>query len=216
MISAETKFRAAGRVGAPLVRALLGTVRTEVTGDEELERFRRDGQPVIFALWHGQLLPLTHHHRDQGVTALVSEHADGEYITRIIMRLGFTAARGSSTRGGTAGLRGLLRAARAGRDLAITADGPRGPRHDFKPGALIAAKLTGYPIIPVACSASRAWVFNSWDRFILPKPFSRLKITYGEAVLVDRGSSDEELERLAARLAETLVGLVPPLPDEGA
>lgn len=215
MISRERKFQAVGVLGAPLVRALLGTVCFSVEGDEELRRFRRNGQPFIFALWHGQLLPLIYHHRDQGVTSLVSQHGDGEYIARVMMRLGHgTAARGSSTRGGAEGLRALVRAARGGADLAITADGPRGPRHEFKAGALIAAKLTGHPIIPVAAAPSRAWVLRSWDRFIVPKPFSRVRVVYGEAVRVERDCGEDELDRIAARLQATLTGLVPALPGD--
>lgn len=205
----EARFRAAGIVGGALVRALFRSVRFDVGGDEALNRLRREGQAVIFVLWHGQLLPLTYHHRDEGVTVLVSEHADGEYITRIIRRLGYQTARGSSTRGGAAGLRGLLRAAQTGRDLAITADGPRGPSRKVKLGALTAAKITGLPLVPVAASSSRAWILDSWDRFLVPRPFSTLRIRYGEPVYVDRRAGETEITELAERLEDTLSRLNP-------
>jgi lysophospholipid acyltransferase (LPLAT)-like uncharacterized protein len=159
---------------------------------------------VIFAFWHGQLLPLVHHHRNEGIVVLVSEHADGEYITRVIRQHGFGAARGSSTRGGAKGLKGILRAAREGRDLGFTPDGPKGPRHVFKWGALVAAQLSGNPIIPMAVGADRAWYLNSWDRFMIPKPFSRMRIRYGPPRWVPRDASEEMLQAIAKELEDEL------------
>src|SRR5687768_786230 len=122
-----------GIVGAALVSTLLASTRVERIGWENVAHFRRRGTPVIFVFWHGNLLPLVHYHRHEGIVVLVSEHSDGERIARILARRGFGTVRGSSTRGGIRGLRALVRAARAGRDLALTPDGPRGPRGEFKP-----------------------------------------------------------------------------------
>ena len=165
----ELRFRAAGILGQGLVGGLFTTLRVRRSGEESYLRFRREGQPVAFVFWHGQLLPLVHVHRGEGVVVLVSEHADGEYITRVIERHGFGTARGSSTRGGTRGLKGLVRAARAGRDVALTPDGPRGPARRFKPGALAVAQLAGLPVVPVAAGASATWRFRSWDAFMVPR-----------------------------------------------
>ena len=118
----EARFRAAGVLGHALVGGLFATVRFRATGEESFLRFRRAGKPVIFVLWHGHLLPLTWRHRGTGVVALVSEHADGEYIARVLERLGYGTVRGSSTRGGTGGLKGLIRAVRAGHDLGVTVE----------------------------------------------------------------------------------------------
>jgi len=197
-------YEAAGVVGAGMVGALFLTTKARRTGVEHFEQFRSRGSPVIFVFWHGQLLPLVHYHRHEGIVVLVSEHGDGEYITRVIERNGFGSVRGSSTRGGTSGLRGLVRAARAGRDLAITPDGPRGPRGAFKPGALAAARMTGLPIIPLAAGSSRGWRLSSWDGFLVPKPFSTVRIEYLAPRFVARSASRGDFESLAAEIGADL------------
>lgn len=191
------KFELAGIVGSSFVRALLATTRLERRGQEHYLPFRRDRRPVIFVFWHGQLLPLVHYHRNEGAVVLVSEHADGEYIARILQRSGFGTARGSSTRGGTRGLKALIRAARAGRDLALTPDGPRGPARVFKVGALAAAQATGLPVVPVGVGASSAWRFRSWDAFLVPRPFAHVRVEYGAPRPVPRDAGRPELELVA-------------------
>jgi lysophospholipid acyltransferase (LPLAT)-like uncharacterized protein len=200
----EAKFTAAGLLGQGLLGSLFTTTRSTRVGQEHYLRFRREGRPVVFVFWHGQLLPLVHYHRSEGIVVLVSEHADGEYITRVIERHGFRTVRGSSTRGGIRGLKSLIREARAGHDLALTPDGPRGPAHELKPGALMAAQVTGAPIIPVAAGASAAWHFDSWDRFMVPRPLARITIEYAEPVWIERRADAEERERYAQELTDTL------------
>ena len=153
---------------------------------------------MIFTLWHGQLLPLLYHHRGQGAVILISEHADGEIIARIAISLGYRTVRGSTSRGAARALIGLSRALTDGHDLAITPDGPRGPAGSFAPGAVIVAQRTGAPMVPVAVSANRGWRLRSWDRFLVPKPFARVHVAYGEPVSVtasDTRSAVEEVER---------------------
>jgi hypothetical protein len=203
----DLRFHAAGVLGMGLMGGLFTTTRVTREGADHYLRYRREGQNVVFVFWHGQLLPLVHYHRHEGIVVLVSEHADGEYITRIVERLGFRTARGSSTRGGSRGLRELIRAARQGRDLALTPDGPRGPARVFKPGALVAAQLTGLPVVLVAAAASSAWTFESWDRFLVPRPLSRIRIVYGEPVHVPRDADDADIEALAAQLGARLDAL---------
>jgi len=200
----EIKFEAAGVLGLGFMGALFATVRVKRMGADHFECFRREGEPVIFVFWHGQMLPLVHVHRNEGVVVLVSEHADGEYITRVLHRHGFGTARGSSTRGATRGLKGLIREARAGRDLALTPDGPKGPAREFKPGALAVAQVTGLPVIPLAAGAASAWRLTSWDRFLIPKPFSLVRVAYGEAVWVPRTSGRAELESMATDVGNEL------------
>lgn len=203
----ELRFGAAGILGMGLVGGLFTTTRATREGADHYLRFRRAGKNLIFVFWHGQLLPLIHYHRHEGVVVLVSEHADGEYVTRIIRRHGFETARGSSTRGGTRGLRQLVRAARTGRDLAITPDGPRGPARVFKPGALIAARMTGLPVVPVSVAASSAWHFESWDSFMVPRPLARIRIVYGEPEWVPREMDDAGIEAMAQGLGQRLGAL---------
>jgi hypothetical protein len=200
----DLRFRAAGLLGQGLLGSLFTTIRSTRVGEEHYLRFRQRDEPVIFVLWHGQLLPLIHLHRGEGIVVLVSEHADGEYVTRVLLRHGFDTVRGSSTRGGIKGLKGLIRAARAGHDLALTPDGPQGPARVLKPGALVAAQLTGAPIIPVAAGASAAWHFESWDRFMVPRPLSRLRVEYGAPCVVPRDAGDEERDARAREIEATL------------
>lgn len=200
----DLRFRLVGHLGRVILGSYFPLVRCHREGTEHFFRFRRQGKPVIFVFWHGQLLPLVHVHRNEGIVVLVSEHSDGEYITQVIHRHGFRAARGSSTRGGVKGLKGILRAARAGQDLGFTPDGPKGPRHEFKWGALVAAQLTGLPLITISVGADRAWYLSSWDRFMIPKPFSNLRIRYGVPRWVPRDASTETMKGIAQELEEEL------------
>ena len=167
------------RLGAWLLRLLASTWRVRTVNGAELDGARRSGQRVLFALWHGELLPLLWHQRGRGVAVVISEHRDGEIIARIAESLGYTTVRGSSSRGASRALLGLTRAIDEGRDGAITPDGPRGPAHVFAAGAAVAAQRTGVPIVPIRASASRAWRLRSWDRFLIPKPFARVTVTLG-------------------------------------
>jgi lysophospholipid acyltransferase (LPLAT)-like uncharacterized protein len=200
----EIRFRLVGLLGRGLIGSYFPLVRSVREDTEHYLRFRRERKPIIFVFWHGQMLPLVHYHRREGIVVLVSEHADGEYITRVIHRHGFLTARGSSTRGGVKGLKGILRAAREGRDLGFTPDGPRGPRHEFKWGALVAAQLTGLPLVSITVGSDRAWYLRSWDRFMIPKPFSNLRIRYGAPRWVPRDASEEDLRAIAMELGEEM------------
>ena len=200
----EIRFESAGVIGSGLVGALFLTTRLQRTGQEHYERFRREGRPVIFVFWHGHLLPLVHYHRHERIVVLVSEHEDGEYVTRVIERYGFGTVRGSSTRGGMKGLKGLVRAARAGRDLALTPDGPQGPRGAFKPGALVAAQMTGLPVVPLSVRASAGWKARSWDGFLVPRPFSTVTIDYLPPRFVSREATRSDLEVMASEIGGKL------------
>jgi lysophospholipid acyltransferase (LPLAT)-like uncharacterized protein len=189
-----------GSLGSVFVRSLFATARLRREGEGPLDALRAEGRPVVFAFWHGHQLPLLHYHRNQGIITLVSRHRDGEHVARVLDRAGFGTVRGSSTRGGARGLRGLIRSARAGHDVAITPDGPQGPRRTFKPGALLVSRLTGHPIIPVAAGISRVWRLGSWDGFLVPKPFANIRIAYGAPVFVPRKEEDGPTEEYARRI----------------
>jgi len=205
----DTKVRWIVRAGVAVIRLLAMTWRMRPVNDEGLRDARASGQRVIFTLWHGELLPLLWHHRKEGVAVVISEHRDGEIIAQIAERLGYTTVRGSSSRGGGRALIGLIRALEGGRDGAVTPDGPRGPAHVFAPGAAIASQRTGVPLLPIRASASRAWRLKSWDRFLVPKPFATVRVTYGPLTAVDAASPREAAEqapRLQAVLDAVLTG----------
>lgn len=194
----------AGIAGRRLVDALLGTVRFRVMTPQPHLEIVQQGGGVIYTLWHGRLLPLTYFHRRQGIATLISRSGDGEYIARVVERWGYHAARGSSSRGGSAALRELVKAARHGASLAFTPDGPRGPRQKLKRGVLTAAQLSGLPIIPMSGAATRAWWLEGWDSFLVPKPFSTMYLRYGVPVYVARDATESELSALELQVEATL------------
>lgn len=202
------RYRLAARSADLLLRLIMATIRFRVEGAEHHVGRRREGEPVIFVLWHGRLLPLAHLHRDEGVVGLISRSGDGEYIAQLLLRLGFRAVRGSSSRSGGPALRALIREARAGRSLALTPDGPRGPRQKMKLGPLVAAQLSGVPVVPVVAGANRAWWLGNWDRFLVPQPFARIRVLYGPPRVIPRDASQGELERRAAALEAELNAMV--------
>jgi hypothetical protein len=150
------------------------------------------------------LLPLAYWHREQGIHVLASEHRDGEMLGQTIRRLGFGHVRGSSTRGGTRAILELAALSRAGFDTAFTVDGPRGPRHVAKPGAIEVARLSGAAIVPVTAASRRHRSFASWDRFELPWPFTRVVVRYGEPLMVPRDADRGTVEAKRAELENTL------------
>ena len=201
----EFAYSAVGVAGNALVRALhLGTEQ-RIDGGEGLARCEASNQPVCFVSWHEQLLLLSYAHRDRGAAVLASDHRDGEYIARVLDRLGFVPVRGSSTRGGRKALRGLARAAAAGRDLAITPDGPRGPARIFKPEALSAALLAGIPVVSAAAGMfPEHRIDTSWDRLWVPRPRSRIRIAYGQPRTLSRPLDATEAARVAVELQSEL------------
>jgi lysophospholipid acyltransferase (LPLAT)-like uncharacterized protein len=171
--------RLAQLAGGAALRALAATWRYKIVGDEPVKSARASGKPVIFSLWHGQMLPLLWHHRNEGIAILISEHRDGEIIARVATSLGYGLIRGSTTRGGDRALLTLAKQLKAGVDAAVTPDGPKGPARSYAPGALIAAQRSGALIVPIAAHATRAWHMSSWDKFMIPKPFATVTVAYG-------------------------------------
>jgi lysophospholipid acyltransferase (LPLAT)-like uncharacterized protein len=194
-LRAGVRYAIGGFLGRLLANALLATVRFRTENRERFDRFADRGEPVLYALWHGRLLPLTYFHRGRGIAAMISRSADGEYIARLVSGWAFHAVRGSTSRGGGEALREVARRIRAGQSVAITPDGPRGPRQRVQPGVVLAAQLTGAPIIPVIAGCSRAWWPGGWDRFCVPKPFSQVVVVYGEPRHVPRELEESDLRR---------------------
>jgi len=142
-----------------VIRLLTATMRIEyVNYDDVWSRWKR-GENVILAFWHGRLMMMPQMYRGKGISVLVSHHQDGELVARTMKGLGIDSVRGSSTRGWLGGVKGLLKSARSGKDLAITPDGPKGPRYRAQRGILQLAKVTGLPIIPMAFGASKKKLF---------------------------------------------------------
>jgi len=182
-------------LGRGLLNLLARTWRFRVINGNTVGELRTAKRGFIFALWHGHLLPLLWYHRAQGVLVLISEHRDGELVARAATSLGFGLIRGSTTRGADRALISIGRELEAGHEVAITPDGPKGRAGKFAPGGLIAAQRSESFILPVVAVANRAWRLNSWDRFMIPKPFAEVTIAYGTPTKVlaatPRGAAEE-------------------------
>jgi len=179
--------------GSLVLRLLSLTIRKKTLYSERFQKFRDQGQPVIGAFWHQRLLMMPFLPPPGKTGMLISQHRDGEFIARAIKYLSIDSVRGSTTRGGLSALRGMVRYYREGGNLAITPDGPQGPKHVVQMGVIELARLTGSPIFPLTYGASRKRVLNNWDHFIIPIPFCRIVYIWGEPVWVPRNSKREEM-----------------------
>lgn len=194
------------RLGLVVIKLLARTWRIRPVNARSYQELRARGQPFALCFWHGQMLPLLWLHRDQRIAVLISIHKDGEIIARIAEALGCRTVRGSSSKGGSRALLGLVRELQDGHEIAVTPDGPRGPARKFAPGALVAAQRANAPIVMMGVHCPRAWRLNTWDGFMIPKPFARVTVAYSEPVLVGGASPREaaaEAERFE-RLLDTL------------
>ena len=189
------------------------TLRYSRSNYEPVAAVRATSQPVVFAIWHDELFPLCTLHRGEGVVAVVSQSRDGEILAKVLQAFGYGLARGSTSRGG---LRALVAACREiqkkGRDAVLTVDGPRGPRHVAKPGAIYLAARTGALLVPTRVAMSRVKRFEkAWDKFQLPLPGSKCLVRYGTPYGVDPGvlhssTGMEKARETLQNALETLAG----------
>jgi lysophospholipid acyltransferase (LPLAT)-like uncharacterized protein len=150
---------------------------------EELEE---SGRGFIYAFWHGRQVFLVYLHQNDRIHPMVSRSRDGELIARVCRSFGIEAVRGSTSRGGVEALLEMKGIVESGDRLGFTPDGPRGPLRRVQPGVVFLAQKTGCPIVPVAYGAKKRWIFKGrWDEFIVPKPFNRIAMVYGEAIRVE-------------------------------
>jgi lysophospholipid acyltransferase (LPLAT)-like uncharacterized protein len=189
-----------GWLGAGFLRALGTTWRVERVGKDPLDA-GPDRPPLVMTIWHSGLLAAAYCWRDRRIGVAVSLSRDGDWIDGVLSRLGFAESpRGSSSRGATALLRELIRRARAGEPMGILLDGPRGPAHVAKPGAVALARATGGDLVPIGVAAAPAWRFGSWDRSLLPRPFARVRIVFGPTLHVPRDADADALEAMRTKL----------------
>lgn len=204
------RFRVAliSALGGLVLRLLGATWRVRRVGGQAFDTMLARNEPFIVVFWHGEIVPVTWVHRQRGIAPLISRHADGEVIARIVEGLGYRTVRGSTSRGGVRALLETAQLVNDGITVGFTPDGPRGPRHVFAPGALIVAQRTGRPIIALGATASRAWRLRSWDRHLVPKPFATVTIRYSEPQYVlagqarDAAQEQPRFETLLASLTD--------------
>ena len=202
----ESLARAAPLLGALALRALAGTLRVR-REEAPVAPLWAARAPVIYVVWHGRILLLPYLYGHRGAHALTSRSRDGELVARWIRGFGLEPVRGSSSRGGGAALRELTRALRAGGEVVVVPDGPRGPREVLKPGVIALARLSGAPIVPMAVGASREWRLRSWDEFRIPRPFARCVVRFGEPMRVARAADRAGEEATRKDVEAALRGL---------
>ena len=184
------------------------SLRWEEHGREHLAAARASGRPILFVFWHNRLLHTGYRLSRERLVMMVSQSRDGDIIARVAHDQGIASVRGSTSRGGPAALRALARAMKQhGLCGGITPDGPRGPRYALQPGVLLAARLAGALVVPVALGFSRKTVFSSWDAFQLPWPFARARFVFGEAVSLSSSEGAAAFEELRADLERRLMAV---------
>ncbi len=160
--------------------------------------------PAVYVFWHRCVIPALYWYRGKDIAVMTSGSFDGEYIARIIEKFGYRAVRGSSTRGGVRALLGMHSEIEQGRAVAFTIDGPRGPRYVAKPGPVLLARNVKLPVIAFHCAVERAWTLNSWDRFMVPKPFSRVVLRVSAEVSVPADADSAALDSYHQKMQAAL------------
>ncbi|MDX6577201.1 MAG: hypothetical protein QOE96_3154 [Blastocatellia bacterium] len=198
-------IRAADLVFFTLIKMIGRTVKFEVQGWEHWDAASTEGKLPIYTFWHNRVFLSTYFWRRRRIVVMTSQSFDGEFIARFIQRFGYGAARGSSTRGATGAVVRMVRLMRAGCPTAFTIDGPKGPRYVAKMGSVLLAKKTGNPILPFTISADKFWeARKSWDRFQVPRPFTRARVEIAAPIYVQPNADDTELNAKRDELQRAL------------
>jgi len=186
-----------------VVRLIAPTMKLSVSYEEGAPP-SLDTKPLILAFWHNCIFPAIYVWRNLQIHVMSSDSFDGEYTGRIIRKFGFVKVRGSSSKGGVRALLGMRREIEQGATVAFTIDGPRGPRFVAKPGPVVLARATGAPMVAFHIALENPWVLNTWDKSMIPKPFSRALLRISRKINVPENSGDEERERYHAELQAAL------------
>lgn len=192
-----------------LLRGLFVTLRPEYVRRQVEQQMQGARTPILLAFWHGRMLYFLklYEHLGARVTILVSYSRDGELVTQLLSRFGLQTTRGSTSRGGVRGLLAIVNKVRNGVHAAFTPDGPHGPRYQAQLGLVLVAKRTGAPILPMTFGAQWKRVLASWDAFLLPLPFSRIVVVYGEPIYVPADASAADLETKRREVENSLRGI---------
>jgi hypothetical protein len=191
-------------IGWLLISLWSRTLRIRYVNRRVPDGLKAAGRNCIFAFWHGRQFLLFHTHRNGRIVIPASESRDGEIQALILRRFGFGVVRGSSKRKGDRALLGLVDALRRGYSIAVAVDGPRGPIHEVKQGVAYLSGKLEKPIVPVMTAARRFWTLGkTWDRYLIPRPFTECVVVYGEPITVN-GTSEKELEAKRRELADAL------------
>lgn len=194
-----------------LIKHISQTLRFKIINADYIIDSKKNNKNYIFAFWHNQFFVMPYFYRlklgTSSISVLTSLSKDGEYISRVVEKFGFTAIRGSSSRGGDVAIRLLIRQLQNKNDVAVTPDGPRGPRHTVQPGIITLAQLSECPIIPVGYKTNRKKILNTWDRFIIPYPFSKGEFIVGTPIIVPKDATETQKEEHKIKLQEALLSI---------
>jgi lysophospholipid acyltransferase (LPLAT)-like uncharacterized protein len=209
-IRSDRKSALLGTLAGWVMKLLAATLRLEIRDACGIGNAAQPLPPVIYVLWHNRFFTvppawnrLCGGHRK--TVALTSASHDGDMVARAMAVFGLGSVRGSSSRRGVAALVGLKRALRDGLDICVTPDGPRGPRYRLQPGIIKLAESTGAPIVPIHVRFSSAWRLKTWDRFVIPKPFSHVEVTFAEPLRLTRGMDEAQFENERLSLENHMV-----------
>ncbi|MFC1566624.1 lysophospholipid acyltransferase family protein [bacterium] len=176
-----------------IITLLSKTLRLRKYNTENYEKIKQTGKNVIYCFWHGTQFILVYSHRNRNVNIMSSLSKDGDIQAGIMKSFNYNVIRGSSTKGGPKATRQILRELNKGNDTAFAVDGPRGPIYEAKMGVIFLAAMTGSVLLPVAASCKNAWIFEkAWDKYVLPKPFTKAAYMYGEPIVVEKKDDFEQ------------------------
>jgi lysophospholipid acyltransferase (LPLAT)-like uncharacterized protein len=209
-IRSDRKSAMLGTLAGWTMKLLAASLRFDIRDRCGIGNTVQPMPPVIYALWHNRFFcvppawnRICYGHRK--TVALTSASHDGDMVARAMAVFGLGSVRGSSSRRGVAALVGLKRALQDGLDICVTPDGPRGPRYIVQPGVIKLAESTGAPIIPIHVRFSSAWRLKTWDRFVIPMPFSRVEVTFAEPIRLARGVDADAFENERLNLEKLMV-----------
>lgn len=197
-------IRAADLAFYALIKLIGRTARFEVIDWENHDQTTENGGLPIYVFWHDRIFLTTYWWRQRKIVVMTSQSFDGEYIARFIQRFGYGAVRGSSTRGAVGAVVEMARLMRAGCTTAFTIDGPKGPPYVAKMGAVLLAKKSGHPIMPVTMTLARCWKVPSWDSFQIPKPFTRARVYVAPPIRVPADADEATLQAKRDELQQAL------------
>lgn len=205
------RARALIEFGYGLFRLWARTLRLQLEDPTNVVALVRD-RPVIFAIWHNRLLmlppPFDRWFPTRKSIGLISASRDGDLVSILIERSGYGTIRGSTSRKGVIALRQLVDALAAGMNVLLTPDGPRGPVYEASPGVIFVGQKSGAPIVPLHMEYSSCWRLKSWDRFCVPRPFSKVRFILGAALHVEQTTDAEQFEAERLRLQDAIMSLV--------
>jgi lysophospholipid acyltransferase (LPLAT)-like uncharacterized protein len=192
-------------IGLVVIKIISWTYKIRVMNLDIEKDILKRGHIPIYASWHQRFFPgIVFFATRKPISIMISQSRDGELISKIVNVLGWHPVRGSSSKGGGQALRDIKKLVRKGYKIAHIVDGPRGPLGDVKPGLLVIAQASGMPIVPTITSAEKKWVFNSWDRFMVPKPFSRVIIRFSDEIHIPRKLQEDDFEKKRSSIQEAL------------